>query len=147
MSASNAPVETIPSIAAQDAPTEDAPFVVHLLATPRWSVVPKFQAVLNRTLATAPHVPVMVTGAAKNDSHLEVTFGISMGPESTISDWSPESIAGFDLLATLMDELADFTPRYVGEPDDARAAAALAVAPHFGLTTTLPVADLAARAA
>lgn len=143
---SAAPVENITAaLAPEQDTTDDTPFVVHLLATPRWSVAAKFHAVLQRTLAEAPDVQVTLSGAAKSDSHLELTFAISMGPAATVSKWSPESVAGFNLVYRLMDELIDYTPRFVGAPDDDRAQAAVALAPAFGLTATVPAA--AARAA
>jgi hypothetical protein len=116
----------------------DEQFVAHLMVRPRWAAATRFQAALARTLAEHPDVPVQMSGAAKNDSHLELTFGISMGPTSTVSNWSPESLAGFALMDALMNALLDYTPAFVAAPDADRAQAAVALAPRFGLSATLP---------
>lgn len=133
-----AAVTTIATDSTASTSTTDEQFVTHLMVRPRWAAATRFQATLARTLAEHPDVPVQMSGAAKNDSHLELTFGISMGPTSTVSNWSPEALAGFALLDALMNALLDYTPAFVAAPDAARAEAAVALAPRFGLSATLP---------
>lgn len=133
--------QTLPVAEQADA----TPFFVHVQFKPRWSAVTKFAATLSRVVGQAVDVPVLVSGASRDDQHLNITVAVSLGPEHLIPTFSPQATAGYSLCESFFNELMDYTPLYVADPTPEETAAAHALAEHLGLASL--AATTAARAA
>lgn len=74
---------------------------------------------LEHTLSAHPAVPVTIAGFAHEDHQYRLTLAVDLGPASQIAKFSPEVIAGYNFTQALFDDMFDFLPLYVGEPEAA----------------------------